>query len=61
MSTLDMDRVRATFDASRDFTVEIEEELAIVDPGTRSLAPHFDELQRAARVTRCWRSPSPAS
>lgn len=56
-----MDRVRATFDASRDFTVEIEEELAIVDPGTRSLAPHFDELQRAARVTRCWRSPSPAS
>ena len=44
-----MDRVRETFDASRDFTVGIEEEFAIVDPTTWSLTPRFEALERAAR------------
>jgi glutamate---cysteine ligase / carboxylate-amine ligase len=46
---LDMARVRETFEASEDFTVGIEEEFAIVDPRTRSLAQRFEELQAAAR------------
>jgi carboxylate-amine ligase len=41
--------VRETFDASRDFTVGIEEEFAIVDPSSCSLTPRFEALQRAAR------------
>jgi carboxylate-amine ligase len=45
---LDMARAREVFDASEDFTVGIEEEFAILDPATRSLAQRFEELQAAA-------------
>lgn len=45
---LDMDRAREVFEASDDFTVGIEEEFAILDPETRSLAQRYDELEAAA-------------
>jgi glutamate---cysteine ligase / carboxylate-amine ligase len=45
---LDMPRVREVFKASEDFTVGIEEEFAILDPDTRSLAHRFEELRDAA-------------
>ena len=45
---LDMDRAREVFEASEDFTVGIEEEFAILDAGTRSLVPRFQELRAAA-------------
>jgi carboxylate-amine ligase len=47
---LDMPRVREAFDASQDYTVGIEEEFAILDPETRSLAQRFDELRQAAQA-----------
>jgi len=47
-STLDMARARAVFDDSVDFTVGLEEEFGILDPGTRDLAPRFVELRDAA-------------
>ena len=46
---LDMPRVREVFEASTDFTVGIEEEFAILDPASRSLAQRFDELRDAAQ------------
>ena len=46
---LDMPSVREVFEASTDFTVGIEEEFAILDPDTRSLAQRFDELRLAAQ------------
>jgi carboxylate-amine ligase len=46
---LDMARAREVFEASRDFTVGIEEEFAILDPETRSLIPGFEELRDAAQ------------
>jgi carboxylate-amine ligase len=45
---LDMRRTREVFEASQDFTVGIEEEFAILDPETRSLAQRFGELSEAA-------------
>jgi glutamate---cysteine ligase / carboxylate-amine ligase len=45
---VEMPRVREVFEASTDFTVGIEEEFAIFDPATRSLAHRFDELSSAA-------------
>ncbi len=45
---LDMARVRELFDASEEFTVGIEEEFAILDPETLSLAQRFEELEQAA-------------
>ena len=47
---LDMARAREVFEASRDFTVGIEEEFAILDPETRSLIPRFEELNDAAQA-----------
>jgi carboxylate-amine ligase len=47
---LDMARAREVFEASRDFTVGIEEEFAILDPETRSLIPRFEELRDAAQA-----------
>jgi carboxylate-amine ligase len=47
---LDMARAREVFEASRDFTVGIEEEFAILDPATRSLTPRFEELRDAAQA-----------
>jgi glutamate---cysteine ligase / carboxylate-amine ligase len=40
---------RAAFDEGRDFTVAVEEEFALLDPGTLSLVNRFEELQEAAR------------
>ena len=45
---LDMARTREVFEASRDFTVGIEEEFAILDPETLELTQRFEELQEAA-------------
>ncbi len=45
---LDMGTMREAFDASTDFTVGIEEEFAILDPATFSLAHRFEELRAAA-------------
>src|SRR3954453_10071486 len=47
---LDMARAREGFEASRDFTVGIEEEFAILDPETRSLTPKFEQLRDAAQA-----------
>jgi glutamate---cysteine ligase / carboxylate-amine ligase len=46
---LDMPRVREVFQASSDFTVGLEEEFAILDPGTLSLDQRFEELRAAAQ------------
>ena len=46
---LDMTRVREVFQASSDFTVGLEEEFAILDPRTLSLAQRFEELRAAAQ------------
>jgi carboxylate-amine ligase len=45
---LDMASVREAFEGSMDFTVGIEEEFAILDPDTRSLAQRFPDLRDAA-------------
>ena len=42
---------RAAFDEGQDFTLAVEEEFALLDPETLALAPHFEELQAAARGT----------
>ena len=46
---LDMLRVREVFEASTDFTVGLEEEFAILDPGTLSLDQRFEDLRSAAQ------------
>ena len=46
---LDMTRAREVFEASQDFTVGLEEEFQILDPGTRSLAHRFGELNAIAQ------------
>ncbi len=43
-SGLDLDRVRALFDSSTDFTIGLEEEFAIVNPGSLELEHRFEEL-----------------
>jgi glutamate---cysteine ligase / carboxylate-amine ligase len=49
--TVDLDRAEAVFAASEDFTVGLEEEFAILEPGTLELVPRFEELRaQAARV-----------
>ena len=45
---LEMARVREVFEASQDFTVGIEEEFALLDPESLSLAERFEELREAA-------------
>jgi carboxylate-amine ligase len=42
---------REAFDAGRDFTLAVEEELALLDPETLSLVNRFDELHAAAQGT----------
>jgi glutamate---cysteine ligase / carboxylate-amine ligase len=44
----DFDNARATFDASTDFTVGIEEEFALLDAGDLGLTARFGELRDAA-------------
>ena len=38
--SLDLDRTREIFEASRDFTIGLEEEFAIVDPASLALVHH---------------------
>ena len=42
---------REQYEGARDFTVAVEEELAVLDPATLSLTSRFEELQAAARGT----------
>ncbi len=44
---IDLDCARAAFDASVDFTVGLEEEFALVDPGHLGLVQRFEELREA--------------
>lgn len=45
---LDMARAREVFDASTDFTVGLEEEFQILDPGTLGLVQRYERLRAAA-------------
>jgi len=45
---LDLDLARQMFEASRDFTIGLEEEFAIVDPETLNLSDRFPEMYEAA-------------
>jgi glutamate---cysteine ligase / carboxylate-amine ligase len=45
---IDLAAARDTFEASADFTVGIEEEFALIDPGTLELIPRFEVLRDAA-------------
>ena len=45
--SLDLDRTREIFEASRDFTIGLEEEFALVDPGSLELVHRFEELYGA--------------
>jgi carboxylate-amine ligase len=47
VTEIDLDLARATFEDSRDFTIGIEEEFAILDPETLSLTPRYPELRAA--------------
>ena len=47
----DLDTARATFDASTDFTVGLEEEFALLDPVTLEMVGRFEELRDAAALT----------
>jgi carboxylate-amine ligase len=42
---------REQFESATDFTVAVEEEFAIVDPGSLDLTNRFEDLQAAARGT----------
>jgi glutamate---cysteine ligase / carboxylate-amine ligase len=44
---MDLARARETFEASRDFTVGLEEEFALVDPDSLELVHRFEELHDA--------------
>jgi glutamate---cysteine ligase / carboxylate-amine ligase len=46
---LEMPRVREVFEASKDFTVGLEEEFAILDARTLSLDQRFEDLRAAAQ------------
>jgi glutamate---cysteine ligase / carboxylate-amine ligase len=45
---LDLDSARAAFEESADFTVGLEEEFAILEPGELGLVQRFEELRDAA-------------
>jgi carboxylate-amine ligase len=46
---IDLATARETFEASTDGTVGIEEEFALIDPGTHMLVPRFELLRAAAQ------------
>ena len=46
---IDLAAARETFESSTDYTVGIEEEFALLDPGTNLLAPRFELLRDAAQ------------
>ena len=45
--TLDLDGARERFEESTDFTVGLEEEFAILDPGTLELAHRYEDVKAA--------------
>jgi carboxylate-amine ligase len=45
--TLDLERTRQMFEESRDFTIGLEEEFALVDPNSLELVHRFEELYGA--------------
>jgi carboxylate-amine ligase len=45
---IDLDNTEEMFAASTDLTVGLEEEFAVLDPGTLDLVPRFEELRDAA-------------
>jgi glutamate---cysteine ligase / carboxylate-amine ligase len=45
--SLDLDRTREIFEASRDFSIGLEEEFALVDPASLELVHRFEELYGA--------------
>ena len=47
---IDLATARETFEASTDGTVGIEEEFALLDPGTLELVPRFELLRDAAQA-----------
>jgi carboxylate-amine ligase len=47
---IDLATARETFESSTDYTVGIEEEFALLDPGTLELAPRFELLRDAAQT-----------
>jgi len=46
---LDLAAAREVFESSRDFTIGLEEEFAILDPATLDLVDRFPQLQAAAQ------------
>ncbi|MGA8744802.1 MAG: YbdK family carboxylate-amine ligase [Solirubrobacterales bacterium] len=48
--SLDLDLVRERFESSTDFTVGLEEEFAILDPGTLELEHRFEDLYAACQA-----------
>ena len=44
-------RSRAQFEAATDFTVAVEEEFALVDPGSLDLTNRFEDVKAAAQGT----------
>jgi carboxylate-amine ligase len=47
--SLDLDLVRERFESSTDFTIGLEEEFAILDPGTLELEHRFEEVYAACQ------------
>jgi carboxylate-amine ligase len=47
--SIDFDNAQRAFEESTDFTVGLEEEFAVLDPGTLAMAPRFEELRDAAQ------------
>jgi len=50
MTPIDLPAAEAIFAASEDRTVGLEEEFAILDPGTLDLVPRYEELRDAAEA-----------
>ena len=60
--SLDLDAARERFEESTDFTMAVEEEFAILDPGTLDLAHGFErDVRGVARRTRSSPTRSAAS
>lgn len=52
MKSLDLDLAAETFAQAIDGTVGVEEEFAILDPGTHELLPRYEQLRAAAQRDR---------
>ena len=48
MSSINVESARAAFEAATDFTVGLEEEFALLDPGSLGLVARFEDLHAAA-------------